>query len=81
MSGSWMPFCQSCQDKLTQVLLPHLAKTTVNLLTHSISFENTPEGVTTYRDIVFEVMSAKEVTLTMTKPTGVFGIPTIPRRI
>ena len=75
MSGSWMPFCQSCQDKLTQVLLPHLAKTTVNLLTHSISFENTPEGVTTYRDIVFEVLSGKEVTLTMTKPTGVFGTP------
>ena len=69
------PFCQSCQTTLSQVLLPHLAKTTVNLLTQSISFENTPEGVTTYRDIIFEVMSAKEVTLTMTKPTGVFGTP------
>ena len=69
------PFCPSCENTIRQALLPHLAKTTVNLITQSISFENTPEGVTTYRDIVFEVTSAKEVNLAMTPPTGGFGTP------
>lgn len=75
MSKASLPFCQSCQDALRQVLLPHLAKMTVKLLTKSVSFNNTTEGITTYRPIVFEVTSAKEVNLKMTQPTGGFGTP------
>jgi hypothetical protein len=74
-------FCPVCQRAIRQVLTPFQPAESLILTTPSISFLNIPEGlggagVTTYRAIVFEVVTCLPKTLRITAgPTGGFGTP------
>lgn len=75
------PFCAVCQAVIRQTLAPFLPAELLTLTTPSIAFTNVPEGlggvgVTTYRAIVFEVVTCGTRTFRMTAgPTGGFGTP------
>jgi len=74
-------FCAVCQDVITQALVSYRPAELVTLTTPSIAFTNIPEGlggtgVTTYRAIVFEVVTCGRRTFRITAgPTGGFGTP------
>ncbi|HVJ50824.1 MAG TPA: M64 family metallopeptidase [Aliidongia sp.] len=75
------PFCAVCQQVIRDTLAPHLPAESIILDTPSIAFTNIPEGlggtgVTTYRAIVFEVVTCATRTFRITAgPTGGFGTP------
>jgi hypothetical protein len=75
------PFCLVCQQVIRDTLHPFLPAESLTLTTPSISFTNVPEGlggvgVTTYRAVVFEVVTCATRTFTVTAgPTGGFGTP------
>jgi hypothetical protein len=75
------PFCAVCQQVIRSTLAPFLPAETLTLTTPSIAFSNIPEGiggvgVTTYRAIVFEVVTCGTRTFRITAgPTGGFGTP------
>jgi hypothetical protein len=75
------PFCAVCQAVIRATLQPFLPAESIALTTPSISFTNIPEGiggvgVTTYRAIVFEVVTCATRTFRITAgPTGGFGTP------
>jgi IgA Peptidase M64 len=75
------PFCAVCQKVISDTLQPFLPAESIALTTPSISFTNIPEGlggvgVTTYRAIVFEVVTCASRTFRITAgPTGGFGTP------
>jgi hypothetical protein len=75
------PFCLVCQQVIRSTLAPFLPAETLTLTTPSIAFNNIPEGiggvgVTTYRAIVFEVVTCGTRTFRITAgPTGGFGTP------
>jgi hypothetical protein len=75
------PFCGVCQAVIRATLQPFLPAESLTLTTPSIAFTNVPEGlggvgVTTYRAIVFEVVTCGTRTFRMTAgPTGGFGTP------
>jgi hypothetical protein len=74
-------FCGVCQQVIRTTLQPFLPLETITLTTPSISFTNIPEGlggvgVTTYRAIVFDVVTCGTRTFRITAgPTGGFGTP------
>ena len=74
-------FCAVCQDVIRTTLQPFLPMETLVLTTPSISFTNIPEGlggvgVTTFRAIVFDVVTCGTRTFRITAgPTGGFGTP------
>jgi IgA Peptidase M64 len=74
-------FCAVCQGVITATLQPFLPAETITLTTPSIAFTNIPEGlggvgVTTYRAIVFDVITCGTRTFRITAgPTGGFGMP------
>ena len=76
-----LPFCAVCQAIIRATLQPFLPAESIALTTPSISFTNIPEGiggvgVTTYRAIVFEVVTCATRTFRITAgPTGGFGTP------
>lgn len=76
-----VPFCAVCQAVIRSTLQPFLPAEFLNLTTPSISFTNIPEGlggvgVTTYRAVVFEVVTCGTRTFRITSgPTGGFGTP------
>ena len=75
------PFCGVCQSVISDTLQPFLPAESITLTTPSIAFTNIPEGlggvgVTTYRGIVFEVVTCTTRTFRITSgPTGGFGTP------
>ncbi len=75
------PFCGVCQAVITNALTPFKPAESLTLTTPSIAFTNIPEGlggtgVTTYRAIVFEVITCATRTFRITAgPTGGFGTP------
>ena len=75
------PFCLVCQKVIRDTLHPFLPAESLTLTTPSISFTNIPEGlggvgVTTYRAIVFDVVTCAQRTFRITAgPTGGFGTP------
>ena len=75
------PFCAVCQAVIRSTLQPFLPAESLTLTTPSITFTNIPEGlggvgVTTYRAIVFEVVTCRTLTFRITAgPTGGFGTP------
>lgn len=75
------PFCAVCQGVITAALQPFLPVEVLTLTTPSISFLNIPEGlggvgVTTWRAVVFEVVTCATRTFRITTgPTGGFGVP------
>jgi len=75
------PFCGVCQTVISDTLQPFLPAESIALTTPSIAFTNIPEGlggvgVTTYRAIVFEVVTCATRTFRFTAgPTGGFGTP------
>ena len=75
------PFCLVCQQVIRDTLQPFLPAEMLTLTTPSITFSNIPEGlggigVTTYRAIVFEVVTCGTRTFRITAgPTGGFGTP------
>ena len=75
------PFCLVCQQVIRSTLAPFLPAEMLTLTTPSIAFTNIPEGiggvgVTTYRAIVFEVVTCSTRTFRITAgPTGGFGTP------
>jgi IgA Peptidase M64/von Willebrand factor type A domain len=75
------PFCAVCQSVITNTLAPFKPAESLTLTTPSIAFSNIPEGlggigVTTYRAIVFEVITCATRTFRITAgPTGGFGTP------
>ena len=75
------PFCLVCQQVIRDTLAPFLPAESLTLTTPSIAFSNVPEGiggvgVTTYRAIVFEVVTCATRTFRITAgPTGGFGTP------
>ncbi len=75
------PFCGVCQKVISDTLAPFKPAESITLTTPSIAFTNIPEGlggvgVTTYRAIVFEVVTCSKRTFRMTgPPTGGFGTP------
>jgi hypothetical protein len=75
------PFCAVCQKAIRDTLASHLPAESITLTTPSIAFTNIPEGlggvgVTTYRAIVFEVITCATRTFRFTTgPTGGFGTP------
>jgi hypothetical protein len=75
------PFCGVCQQVIRDTLAPFLPAESLTLTTPSITFANIPEwlggvGVTTYRAIVFEVVTCATRTFRITTgPTGGFGTP------
>ena len=75
------PFCAVCQAVITSTLAPFKPAELLTLTTPSIAFTNIPEGlggtgVTTYRAIVFEVVTCATRTFRITAgPTGGFGTP------
>jgi hypothetical protein len=75
------PFCAVCQSVIRAALSPLEPAESLTLTTPSISFKNIPEGlggvgVTTYRAIVFEVVTCHTRTFRITSgPTGGFGTP------
>jgi hypothetical protein len=74
-------FCGVCQNVISDTLQPFLPAESITLTTPSIAFTNIPEGlggigVTTYRAIVFEVVTCATRTFRITAgPTGGFGTP------
>lgn len=81
MRALGQPFCAVCQAVIRSTLQPFLPAESLTLTTPSIAFTNIPEGlggvgVTTYRAIVFEVVTCAIRTFRMTAgPTGGFGTP------
>lgn len=77
----YSPFCPVCAGVIRQTLQPFLPAESVNLVTPSIAFTNVPAGmggigVTTYRAIVWEVVTCRRLTFQITAgPTGGFGTP------
>ena len=74
------PFCAVCQAVITNTLAPFKPAESLTLTTPSIAFSNIPEGlggigVTTYRAIVFEVITCTTRTFRTAGPTGGFGTP------
>jgi hypothetical protein len=75
------PFCPVCADVIRQTLQPYLPMESINLVTPSIAFLHVPAGmggigVTTYRAIVWEVTTCRNLTFQITAgPTGGFGTP------
>lgn len=75
------PFCAVCQGVIRDTLQPFLPAESITLTTPSIAFTNIPEGlggvgVTTYRAVVFEVVTCGTRTFRITTgPTGGFGTP------
>ena len=75
------PFCAVCQAVIANTLAPFKPAESLTLTTPSIAFTNIPEGlgatgVTTYRAIVFEVITCATRTFRITAgPTGGFGTP------
>jgi hypothetical protein len=75
------PFCLVCQQVIRDTLHPFLPAESLTLTTPSIVFSNIPEGlggvgVTTYRAIVFEVVTCATRTFRITAgPSGGFGTP------
>ena len=75
------PFCAVCQNVIRTALQSFLPAESLTLTTPSISFTNIPEGfggtgVTTYRAIVFDVVTCGTRTFRMIAgPTGGFGTP------
>jgi hypothetical protein len=74
-------FCGVCQKVIRDTLAPFLPAELLTLATPSIVFTNIPEGlggvgVTTYRAIVFDVVTCSQWTFRITAgPTGGFGTP------
>ena len=74
-------FCPVCTQVIRNVLTPFLPAESLVLVTPSIAFTNIPEGlggvgVTTWRAIVFEVVTCGTRTFRITAgPTGGFGTP------
>lgn len=74
-------FCGVCQKVISDTLQPFLPAESITLTTPSVAFTNIPEGlggigVTTYRAIVFEVVTCSTRTFRVTAgPTGGFGTP------
>jgi hypothetical protein len=74
-------FCAVCQKVISDTLHPFLPAESITLTTPSIAFTDIPEGlggagVTTYRAIVFDVVTCGTRTFTITAgPTGGFGTP------
>jgi hypothetical protein len=81
MRALGQPFCAVCQQVIRQTFAPYLQPTAVTLVTPSIAFTDIPEGsggtgVTTYRAIVFDVISCAPITLRVSSgPTGGFVMP------
>ncbi len=75
------PYCAVCQGVIRSTLQPFLPAESLTLTTPSITFANIPEGlggtgVTTFRAIVWEVVSCTAKTFRITSgPTGPFGTP------
>lgn len=75
------PFCLVCQQVIRDTLKPFLPAESLTLTTPSIAFTNVPEGlggvgVTTYRAVVFEVVTCATRTFSITAgPTGGFATP------
>lgn len=75
------PFCAVCRDVIEDVLTPLKPPESLTLTTPSINFANVPEGlggigVTTYRAIVFEVITCAQRTFEIISgPSGGFGTP------
>lgn len=76
-----VPFCAVCQGVIRDALRPLLPAESITLTTPSVAFTNVPEGlggvgVTTYRAVVFEVVTCGTRTFRFTAgPTGGFGTP------
>jgi hypothetical protein len=76
-------FCPVCSAVIRNVLAPFLPAESLTLTTPSITFTNIPEGlggtgVTTWRAIVFEVVTCSTRTFRITAgPTGGFGTPLV----
>jgi hypothetical protein len=74
-------FCPVCSQVIRNTLSPFLPAETITLTTSSIAFTNIPEGVggtgvTTWRAVVFEVVTCGTRTFRITSgPTGGFGTP------
>lgn len=77
----YSPFCPVCAGVIRQVLQPYGPAESINLVTPSIAFTNVPAGmggvgVTTFRAIVFEVVTCRSLTFRIIAgPTGGFGTP------
>ena len=75
-----VPFCAVCQAVIRSALQPFLPAESLTITT-PIAFTNVPEGlggagVTTYRAIVFDVVTCATRTFRITAgPTGGFGTP------
>ncbi|MGI8870649.1 MAG: M64 family metallopeptidase [Mycobacteriales bacterium] len=75
------PFCGVCQAVIRQALAPFVPAESLTLTTPSVAFTNIPAGlggtgVTTYRAVVFEVITCNTRTFRITSgPTGGFGTP------
>lgn len=75
------PFCAVCQAVITATINPFKPAEALTLTTPSISFTDIPAGVggtgvTTYRAIVFEVVTCGTRTFRIVSgPTGGFGTP------
>jgi hypothetical protein len=75
-------FCGVCQKVIRDTLAPFLPAESLTLTTPSIAFTNIPEGlggigVTTFRAIVFDVVTCSQRTFRILPggPTGGFGTP------
>lgn len=81
MNHLGVAFCGVCQQVIRDTLQPLLPAETITLSTSSITFTNIPEGVggsgvTTYRAVVFEVVTCHTRTFRFSVgPTGGFGTP------
>jgi hypothetical protein len=81
MNHLGVAFCGVCQQVIRDTLQPLLPAETITLTTPSIQFTNIPEGVggvgvTTYRAVVFEVVTCHTRTFRFSSgPTGGFGTP------
>ena len=77
----YSPFCPVCSRVIRQTLAPFQPAESINLATPSISFTHVPAGVggvgvTTYRAIVFEVVTCRTLHFSIVAgPTGGFGTP------
>lgn len=75
------PFCPVCSRVIRQTLQPFQPVESINLATPSINFRHVPSGmggigVTTYRAIVWEVVTCRQLHFQITAgPSGGFGTP------
>jgi IgA peptidase M64/VWA domain-containing protein len=75
------PFCPVCTRAIRMTLQPFQPVESINLVTPSIEFLHVPAGmggvgVTTHRAIVWEVVTCRNLTFSITAgPTGGFGLP------